>query len=195
MGHGVASKPALLVLLAGLAIAGCRGRRAEHPSETPRYPDAPAVDACYDVHHGVRVPDPYRWLEDLDSEATRSWIAAQNELTRSHLGSGSARARIRARLEELWDYERFSVPFREGGRYFFQRNEGLQDQSVLYVAESLDAEPRVLLDPNGLSEDGTISLRGTDVSRDGRFLAYGVSRAGSDWREIAVRDIETGVDL
>jgi prolyl oligopeptidase len=157
----------------------------------PSYPDPTVVD----IYHGQAVPDPYRWLEDLDSEQTRAWIEAQNHLTFNYLQQIPARQRIRERLTQLWNYEKYSQPFKEGGRYFYFKNDGLQNQSVLYTQESLEGQARVLLDPNTFSEDGTVALAGIAISRDGRYLAYGLSRSGSDWQEWKVRDIETGEDL
>jgi len=148
-----------------------------------------------DILHDMAVPDPYRWLEDDNAPETEAWVKAQNEVTFGFLDQIPERQTIRERLTKLWNYERYGVPFREGGRYFFSRNDGLQNQSVLYVTESLADEPRVLLDPNTLSEDGTVALGRYEVSRDGRYLAYGLSTAGSDWQEWKVRDIETGKDL
>jgi len=158
------------------------------------YPQTPTVDQT-DDYHGTLVPDPYRWLEDTDSPETREWIKAQNELTFSFLENIPARARIRQRLTELWDYPRRQAPLKRGGRYFQLRNTGLQNQDVLYVMEALDAGPRVLLDPNALSEDGTVALVNWEVSKDGRLLAYAVSASGSDWLTWRVRDVTTGVDL
>jgi len=158
------------------------------------YPIARRSDQV-DEYHGVRVPDPYRWLEDVDSEETRAWIAAQNELTQSYLAGIPARAEIMARLTELWDYPTYGIPHRRGGRYFYTHNTGLQNQDVLYVAASLDAEPRVLLDPNTWSQDGTVALAGWSPSEDGSLVAYGIAGAGSDWREWKVRDVATGEDL
>ncbi len=157
----------------------------------PSHPDPTVVD----IYHGQPVPDPYRWLEDLDSEQTRAWIEAQNRLTFDYLQRIPARQRLLERLTQLWNYEKYSQPFKEGGRYFYFKNDGLQNQSVLYTQESLEAEARVLLDPNTLSEDGTVALSGIAISRDGRYLAYGLSRSGSDWQEWKVRDIATGEDL
>jgi prolyl oligopeptidase len=148
-----------------------------------------------DTYHGRAIPDPYRWLEDPDAPDVRAWIDAQNEVTFGLLNGIASRDQIRARLTELWNYERFGVPFKEGGRYFYSRNDGLQNQSVLYVADSLADEPRVLLDPNAFSADGTIALSGYAVSDDGRYIAYGVSSGGSDWQTWRVRDIATGQDL
>jgi prolyl oligopeptidase len=148
-----------------------------------------------DDYHGTKVADPYRWLEDPDSERTRAWIAAQNRTTRAFLDAIPEHAAIRARLEELWNYARWSAPVNKGGRYFFSRNDGLQAQPVLYVSASLDAEARVLLDPNTLSKDGTVALGDVIPSEDGKLLAYEVADAGSDWTTIRVRDVETGRDL
>ncbi|HZN11510.1 MAG TPA: prolyl oligopeptidase family serine peptidase, partial [Blastocatellia bacterium] len=159
-----------------------------------RYPPSPKVDHT-DNYHGTWVADPYRWLENPDSPETRAWIEAQNKLTFGFLERIPARGRIQQRLTRLWDYEKYGVPFREGGRYFYTKNDGLQNQSVLYTAIALDAEPRVLLDPNKLSADGTVALAGFEVSRDARLMAYGLSTAGSDWMEWKIREVETGRDL
>jgi|HubBroStandDraft_6_1064221.scaffolds.fasta_scaffold00038_71 prolyl oligopeptidase len=148
-----------------------------------------------DDYHGTKVADPYRWLEDTDSAETHAWVEAENKLTFGYLDQLPYRQAIHDRLTKLWNYERFSVPEQEGGRYFFQHNTGLQNQSVLLVAESLNAEPRVLLDPNTLSSDGTIALADTAVSDDGKLMAYGLATSGSDWNEWHVRDIDTGKDL
>ena len=145
--------------------------------------------------HGLSISDPWFWLEDLDSPETQAWVEKQNQRTAAFLESIPQREEIRARITELWNYSRRSVPFREGARYFDLRNDGLQNQWVLFVRESLDGTARVLLDPNTLSSDGTVALAGTEVSRDGRLLAYGLSRSGSDWTEWRVRDVESGNDL
>ncbi|WNG49721.1 S9 family peptidase [Archangium minus] len=159
-----------------------------------RYPMA-RKDTVVDNYHGTEVADPYRWLENPDSPESRQWIEAENQLTFGYLEKIPVRARIKQRMTELWDYEKYGVPWREGSRYFFSRNNGLQNQSVLYTADSLGAEPRVLLDPNTLSADGTVALAGVDITQDGNLLAYGVASAGSDWKEIRVRDVRTGKDL
>ncbi|MFO7652870.1 MAG: prolyl oligopeptidase family serine peptidase [Candidatus Krumholzibacteriia bacterium] len=158
------------------------------------YPPARIVDVT-DDYHGTPVADPYRWLEDLDSDETRAWIAAQNALTESFLSTIPAREHYLRRLTELWNYERHSAPIREGGRLFFQRNDGLQPQPVLWVQDGPQAEPRVLLDPNALSRDGTVALGAIEVSRDGRRLAWSTNVGGSDWRTWRVRDVDTGDDL
>jgi prolyl oligopeptidase len=157
------------------------------------YPSARRSDQT-DNYHGTTVADPYRWLEDPDAPETREWIEAENALTFDFLAQIPARNTLRERLTALWDYERYGTPHLQGGRYFYSRNDGLQNQSVLYVAEMLDAAPRVLLDPNMLSSDGTVALAGYAISEDGKFLAYGLSAAGSDWTEWRVRDVDTGED-
>ncbi len=148
-----------------------------------------------DDYHGVQVADPYRWLEDLDSPETAAWVTAQNEVTFGYLRQIPQRDSIRERMTALWNYEKFGVPFKEGGRYFYSRNSGLQNQSVLLTADSLDAAPRELLDPNTLSKDGTVALAGMSISDDGNLMAYGLSQAGSDWVEYRVRDVRSGKDL
>lgn len=158
------------------------------------YPETTRGDVV-EALHGVEVADPYRWLEDLDADETAAWVAAQNEVTFSYLSKIEGRDEIRARLEGLWDHERLDVPYIEGGRTFFRRNDGLQNQSVLYVVDAEGAEPRELLDPNGLSTDGTIAVGATSVSPDGKLLVYAVQESGSDWIEWHVRDVTTGKDL
>ncbi len=182
-----------VLTLALLVLAGCK-TTVTYPEGPLVYPETRKCDQV-DVYHGVQVADPYRWLEDPDSEETRAWVEAQNEVTFGYLEQIPARQKIRERITKLWDYEKYGVPFKEGGRYFFRKNDGLQNQFVLYTMRSLGEEPRVLLDPNKLSEDGTVSLSGYSISKDGRLMAYGLSSAGSDWQEWFVRDIATGEDL
>jgi prolyl oligopeptidase len=158
------------------------------------YPVAKKVDQT-DDYHGTKVADPYRWLEDANSAETKAWVDAENKVTQSWLAQIPQREAIRQRLTQLWNYERYSVPFKEGGRYFFNRNDGLQNQSVLYTMKSLSGTPRLLLDPNTLSADGTVALAGMAVSPDGKLLAYSTAASGSDWNEIRVRDVDTGKDL
>lgn len=148
-----------------------------------------------DNYHGTLVADPYRWLEDPDSEETRTWIEAQNQITFGYLNEIPTREKMKQRLTKLWDYEKYGIPFKEGERYFYFKNDGLQNQSVLYTLKTLDGQPKVLLDPNKLSEDGTVALSGLSISEDGKLLAYGLSASGSDWQEWKVRDVETGEDL
>jgi len=158
------------------------------------YPNTRADDFVEKLHR-QQVPDPYRWMEDLDSEEVRQWIEAQNELTFGYLEQSPLREKIKARMTELWNYEKYSPPTKRGGRYFFMHNDGLQNQNVLFWMESLDEEPKVLLDPNTLSEDGTVALSGTAVSWDGGYLAYGLSEAGSDWQTWHIRRVYDGEDL
>jgi prolyl oligopeptidase len=158
------------------------------------YPQAKRGDQV-DDYHGTKVPDPYRWLEDTDSADTHAWVEAENKVTFGYLDQLPYRQAIHDRLTKLWNYERFTVPEQEGGRYFFQHNNGLQNQNVLLVAESLNAEARVLLDPNVLSRDGTVALAGTAISDDGKLMAYGIATSGSDWTEWHVRDIDSAKDL
>ncbi len=158
------------------------------------YPETRKDGSIIDDYHGTKVADPYRWLEDDNSDETKAWVKSQNEVTFGYLKAIPQRAKIRERLEKAWNYERTGVPFEHGGKWFFNRNSGLQNQSVLHVTESLAAEARVLLDPNTLSKDGTTSLTEAAPSEDGKWLVYGVSKAGSDWQEFRVRDIATGKD-
>lgn len=180
--------PVLLFVIAGAVFFGCA-----HLSPRIQYPVARTTNQV-DVYHGESVADPYRWLEDDNSPETKEWVAAQNKITFAHLGKIPARDAIKRRLTKLWNFERYGTPSKEGGRYFFSKNDGLQNQSVLYTLPALDAEPGVLLDPNKLSTDGTVALAGMAVSDDGNFMAYGLSAAGSDWEEWKVRDVRTGRD-
>ncbi|MBW4637138.1 MAG: prolyl oligopeptidase family serine peptidase [Gloeocapsa sp. UFS-A4-WI-NPMV-4B04] len=165
-----------------------------HPDKPLSYPTTNKIDS-FDDYHGTKVADPYRWLEDPDSEETQAWVEAQNQVTYNFLNEIPIREQIKQRLTQIWDYEKFGIPFKEGNRYFYFKNDGLQNQSVLYTQTSLDAEPRVLLDPNKLSEDGTVALSGLSISEDGNLMAYGLSTAGSDWQEWKVRDVEKCEDL
>jgi prolyl oligopeptidase len=158
-----------------------------------RYPPARECDQV-DDYHGTPIRDPYRWLEDPDADESRRWIEAENALTQSFLSGISARTPLAARIRELWNYERWSVPSRRGKYWFQYKNDGLQNQAVLYKQTALDAPPAVLFDPNLLSADGTIALGGVDFTEDGALMAYGLSEAGSDWVEWRVREVATGVD-
>ncbi|HSE16742.1 MAG TPA: prolyl oligopeptidase family serine peptidase [Pyrinomonadaceae bacterium] len=158
------------------------------------YPVARKGDQM-DDYHGAKVADPYRWLEDLDSAETRAWVEAENKLTFGFLESIPARTAIKERLTKLWNYEKYGIPFKEGNRYFYTRNSGLQNQAVLYTVPSLEAQPQMVLDPNTLSTDGTVALSGMQVSPDGKLLAYSLSASGSDWQEWKVRDVATSKDL
>ncbi|HWW75152.1 MAG TPA: hypothetical protein VNZ44_07145, partial [Pyrinomonadaceae bacterium] len=158
------------------------------------YPAARRGDTT-DDYFGTKVADPYRWLEDLDSPETRAWVEAENKLTFDYLGGIPQRAAIKDRLTKLWNYERYGTPSRQGSRYVYGKNNGLQNQSVLYVSDTLEGAPRVLLDPNTLSSDGTVALAGVAFTDDGSLMSYGLASSGSDWNEIHVRDVATGKDL
>jgi prolyl oligopeptidase len=157
------------------------------------YPDTRRVDHV-DTYHGTEVADPYRWLEDdvRTSKDVEAWVEAENKVTFAYLEAIPEREPIRKRLTELWDFEKFGSPFKAGGRYYYRHNSGLQNQYVLYTMDTLDGEPRVLIDPNTWSKDGTVALDGTTFSDDGKYLAYGVQDAGSDWRTWRIMEIETG---
>ncbi len=158
------------------------------------YPKA-RKDNQVDDYFGVKVADPYRWLENVDSQATKGWVQAENKVTNAYLAQISERAQLRKRLTELWNYERYGTPVSQAGRYFYMHNDGLQNQSVLYTATSLQDRPRELLDPNTLSPDGTLAVLYFEPSRDGKLLAYEARQSGSDWEEWRVRDVATGKDL
>ena len=178
----------------GFLLTGLLATAAPAGGQTLQYPVARKSDVVED-YHGTKVPDPYRWLEDPDSPETRGWIEAENRLTAAFLDAIPARAAIHERLTKLWNYPRYGPPFRKARRYFFFKNDGLQNQAVLYMQNSLDAAAETLLDPNLLSEDGTVALSTWAASDDGRLLAYGTSASGSDWEEFRVRDVGTGRDL
>ena len=158
------------------------------------YPQTRKDDSVVDDYHGTKVADPFRWLEDDNSAETKAWVEAQNKVTFGYLEKIPRRAELRDRLTKLWNYERFSPPSERGGKYFYTYNSGLQNQRVLYVTDSADAPGRLLLDPNTLSKDGTTSMTEFEPSEDGKLIVYGLSKAGSDWEEFRVRDVETGKD-
>ena len=158
------------------------------------YPATRKVEQV-DDYSGVKITDPYRWLEDDNAADTKAWVAEENKVTFGFLEQIPERKSIKERMTKLWNFERYSAPHKEGGRYFFSKNNGLQNQSVLYWQPSLDAEPKLLLDPNKLAADGTAALGGEAISDDGKLLAYGVATAGSDWQEWKVRDVARGEDL
>lgn len=154
------------------------------------YPET-TKDNTVDTYFGTEVADPYRWLENDTSQATAAWVEAQNKVTFDYLNRIPFRTKLKEKLTELTDYEKYGSPFKKNGKYYFFKNNGLQNQSVLYMQETLDAEPKVILDPNKLSEDGTVALSSISFSKDGKYLAYSISRSGSDWREIYVLDLAT----
>lgn len=175
-------------------VLTCGSALAQNNGAALLYPKAKTVGQV-DDYHGTKVSDPYRWLEDADSADTKAWVEEENKVTFGYLEKIPYRAAIRDRLLKLWNYERFTTPAQEGGRYFYQHNNGLQNQNVLLVAESLNAEPRVLLDPNTLSSDGTVALAGASITDDGKLMAYATAQSGSDWQEWHVRDVTAGNDL
>ncbi|HUQ48551.1 MAG TPA: prolyl oligopeptidase family serine peptidase [Gemmatimonadaceae bacterium] len=179
----------LTASLLPLALAAAVG--AQTPAN-PAYP-VTAKGTQVDVYHGTSIADPYRWLENTDSPETKAWVEAQNRVTFSYLAAIPERAAIRDRLTKLWDYPKYYAPEKVGDRLFYFENSGLQNQNILFVRDG-NGPPRVLIDPNTLSSDGTVALSGTEPSIDGKMLAYSVSTSGSDWREIRVRNIETGRD-
>ena len=188
MKFGYALLTALCLFIAGCAAHTLVVTPTDHPPATLK-------TNVVDVYHGITVPDPYRWLENDNSDETKAWVQSQQQYTDRYLSVLPHRAPLKARLTQLINFERYGIPFRQGGRYFFTRNDGLQNQSVVYTTTNLDAAPVVLLDPNGLSKDGTTALSGMAVSEDGTKMAYGISEAGSDWQTWRVRDVATGQDL
>ncbi len=186
-----------LLITITIASALCSGCHELFPSEpgTARlaYPQA-RKDLVFDTYHGIEVPDPYRWLEDPDSAETQAWVTRQNKLTAEFLATVTAGEGIKPRLTHLMNYPKYSSPYKEGDRYFFWKNDGLQNQSVLYMQETLEAKPRVVINPNLMSEDGTIAVTITAVSKDGTLLAYALSRSGSDQQEVKIRNIDSGQD-
>lgn len=159
-------------------------------SQSLIYPQTKKIEQT-DNYHGVNIADPYRWLEDDKSEETKAWVEAQNSVTQSYLLKIPFREKIKKRLTELWNYERYSAPSKRGENYIFSKNDGLQEQNVYYIQKGLNGKPEVLLDPNKLSDDGSVSLAGVFFSKDNNYLSYGISRGGSDWREFYVMDVKT----
>ena len=159
-----------------------------------QYPDTRKGDVV-DTYFGTQVADPYRWLEDADSEETKAWIRAQNALSSAYLAQIPERAAIRERVARLWNFEKYSVPYKLGKYYFHTYNTGLQNQPVLFVTEDRKAPGRVLIDPNELSANGTVAVVDTRTTEDGRFVAYATSAAGSDWQTWKVKDVATGKGL
>ena len=160
----------------------------------PAYPAARKVEQT-DDYFGTMVSDPYRWMEDVDSAELKTWIDAENELTQAYLAKVPVRERMQQRLMELINFERYTAPSRRGTRYFYSHNSGLQNQNVLYWQEGLDGQPKILLDPNTFSADGTVAISGISITDDGALAAYSIADAGSDWMKWHVRDVTTGKDL
>ncbi|MDR0969775.1 MAG: prolyl oligopeptidase family serine peptidase [Lentimicrobiaceae bacterium] len=175
----------ILTIIGAVMTIGCQSG-----SKKISYPKAKKVDVV-DTYFGQEVADPYRWLEDDNSQETAEWVREENEITQKYLAKIPFRAALKQRFEELWNYPKIGMPFKKGGRYYFYKNDGLQNQSVLYMQKTLDDNPEVFLDPNTFSTDGTIALSSISPSKDGKYFAYAISRDGSDWNEIVVMDIET----
>ena len=148
-----------------------------------------------DTYFGTTITDPYRWLEDDKSPKTEAWVKAQNVCTQKYLSQISQRDKIKMRLTELWNFNKQSAPFKKGNSFFCYKNNGLQNQNVFYIKKTIKDEGQILLDPNALSTDGTVSLSGIEISKNGKTLAYGISKAGSDWVEIHFKDITSKKDL
>ncbi|MEM1449180.1 MAG: prolyl oligopeptidase family serine peptidase [Planctomycetota bacterium] len=186
---------AALFLISTALLAGCSSAPEAPPVvESGPYPATPRVGVV-DEYHGTVVADPYRWLEDPDSAETRAWIEAQNEVTRAHLEEIDGRAAIAEQVAALWTYERFGTPSKHGDWYYFSYDDGTLNQPQIVRSRALGEPHEVVLDPNTFSEDGTVSLGGMSYSHDGRYLAYGTSDGGSDWRLWRIRDLKTGEDL
>ena len=156
------------------------------------YPETRKDTTVVDDYFGVKVKDPYRWLEDDNSEETKAWVNDQNKVAFDYLASIPQRAQIKQRLGELWNYEKQTAPWRKGPFLYYYKNDGVQNQSVLFYKDTLGGEGKVLLDPNTFSDDGTASLAGLGTSEEGKYVAYMVSKSGSDWREIFVKESATG---
>ena len=167
-------------------ISGCM----QNQKSKIHYPTAKKTDTV-DVYFGHQVADPYRWLEDDNSPETEAWVEAENKITFDYLSKIPFRNKLEEHLKEIWNYPKYRVPFKKGNRYFLFKNDGIQNQDVLYMMNDLESEPELLLDPNTLSKDGTIALADVSVSKDGKYLAYSISSGGSDWNEISVMEIDT----
>jgi prolyl oligopeptidase len=180
------TKMIVIYLVLGLFIFASTG--AQEPRI--KYPVTKKVDQV-DDYFGTKVEDPYRWLEEMNSPGTRQWINAQVEVTEKYLSSIEFRPRLKARFTELWNYEKYSYPTKEGEYYIFHKNDGLQEQDVVYMQKGLEGKPEVLLDPNTFSKDGSISLTDLSFSKNQDYLSYGISRGGSDWQEFYVMEVKT----
>ena len=172
-------------LICGLAGCSSKNEKLNYPVAEKQY--------VTDDYFGTKVADPYRWMEDDTTQKVADWVEAENKITRSYLDAIPFRTQLKQRLTELADYEKIGIPFKnkKNGRYYYYKNDGLQNQSVLYEKAMLDGEATVVLDPNKLSDDGTVALSGMSFSNDGKYMAYTISRSGSDWREIFVMDLDT----
>ena len=174
-----------------ITLFGCNQQQQPERYSVKSYPETRKDTTVVDDYFGTKVADPYRWLENDTSAETAAWVKAQTEVTNDYLSHIPFRNAIKDRLTQLVNYERYSMPSKKHGRYVYSKNDGLQNQSVIYMQETLDGEPTILLDPNKLSDDGTVSLGGISFSKDGNYMAYTIQRSGSDWVEIYVKDMAT----
>ena len=185
-------KKLTLLIMGTITLFGCN--QPQQPAErysVKAYPETRKDTTVVDDYFGTKVADPYRWLENDTSAETSAWVKAQTEVTQDYLSHIPFRSALKDRLTQIVNYERYSTPSKKHGRYIYSKNDGLQNQSVIYMQETLDGEPTVLLDPNALSDDGTVSLGGISFSNDGKYMAYTIQRSGSDWVEIYVKDMAT----
>ena len=187
-------KSIALALIVIVSAVACERADSATPTAKLTYPVAQKGNVV-DDYHGTKVPDPYRWMEALDSKDVADWVAASNQVTEPYLKALPLREHFNKRLTELWNYPRIGLPIVEGGRLFYSRNTGLQKQSPVYMRANADAPPELVIDPNEISEDGKLSVSQWQPSPDAKLLAYGVAEGGADWRTIRVRDIASGKDL
>jgi len=184
------NKPILLIISSAVLLScgkdACKTQDSKFEQIKVTYPETRKDTTVQDDYFGTKISDPYRWLENDTTAETKKWVAAENKVTFGYLEQIPFRAKIKTRLTEIWNYPKYSTPFKEGGYYFFYKNDGLQNQSVLYFHKQLSDDPKVLIDPNKLSPDGTTSLSGFSVSKDGKYAGYSLSEGGSDWQTIYV---------
>lgn len=178
-----------------LALALFISCNTSQKKQAMQYPETKRDTTVIDDYFGTKVADPYRWLEDDNSEETKAWVKEQNRVTNDYLAKIPFKDKIKTRLEQVWNYEKRTAPSKKGDYYFYYKNDGLQNQYVLFKTKDLNEEGEVFLDPNKLSDDGTVALGSTSFSENGKYMAYTISRGGSDWKEIYIRDVETGKDL
>ena len=182
----------LPVVFLAASVAACQ--QAVPAKTMLKYP-TPRKDATVDDYAGTKVADPYRWMESLDAKEVADWVPASNNVTEPYLKSLPLRDHFQKRLTELWNYPRVGVPVVEGGKLFYARNTGLQRQAPIFMRTAIDAPPSLVIDPNAISADGSLSLSEWQPSPDGKLFAYGLSEGGADWRTVHVRDLTTGKDL
>ncbi len=179
------------VLVSALLVLNACKTEEEKKNISINYPVTKKVDQV-DDYFGTPIEDPYRWLEDDNSEETSEWVKQQNEVTFNYLSNIPFREKIKQRLAEIWNFPKYGTPFKKGNYYFMYKNDGVQNQSVLYILNNLNDEPKVLIDPNKFSNDGTSALSNFDVSNNGKFASFSVSKAGSDWKEYYVMELPSG---